>query len=284
MKILVLGATGMLGNAVFRVLSACADHEVVGSVRGSDAARWFPEPLAARLLPGVDIDSHDSVIDCLAAAQPDVVVNCIGLVKQLAQAADPLQAVPLNALLPHRLARLCALRGARLVQISTDCVFSGGKGGYTEADPPDAQDLYGRSKLLGEVDYPHAVTLRTSIIGHELDGHRSLLCWFLAQPGPVKGYRKAIFSGLPTVELAHVIRDHVLPRADLRGLYHVAAEPIDKARLLGLIAAEYGKQVEIVPSDEVAIDRSLDASRFAAATGYRPPPWPELVARMRAFH
>jgi dTDP-4-dehydrorhamnose reductase len=216
--------------------------------------------------------------------RPEVVVNAVGLVKQLAAADDPLAALPVNAMLPHRLARLCALAGARLVHVSTDCVFAGSRGGNRESDTPDATDLYGLSKLLGEVvDAPHAITLRTSIIGHELGSAHGLVGWFLAQTGRVKGYRRAVFSGLPTVELARVIRDHVLPRPELHGLYHVSAAPIDKDTLLRLVAARYGHAIEIDADDRVVIDRSLDSSRFRAATGYAPPDWPELVARMHAF-
>lgn len=284
MKILVLGASGMLGNAVFRLLGSSPGLTVAGTVRGGSARRHFPAELAALLITGIDVENHDSIVRAFARARPDVVMNCVGLVKQLADADDPLQAVPLNTLLPHRLAALCAAGGARLVHVSTDCVFSGSRGAYTEDDVPDAADLYGRTKLLGEVvDQPHAVTLRTSIIGRELDGCRSLVGWFLAQRGPVNGYRRAIFSGLPTVELATVIRDVVLPRPGLSGLYHVAAAPIDKLALLRLVADAYGHAIEIVPRDEPVIDRSLDATRFRAATGYVAPAWPELVRRMHAF-
>jgi len=150
--------------------------------------------------------------------------------------------------LPHRLARLCELSGARLVHMSTDCVFAGDKGCYLESDPSDAKDLYGRSKFLGEVAYPHAVTLRTSIIGHELQSAHGLVGWFLAQQERCNGYTKAVFSGLPTVVLAQIIRDVVIPRPDLSGVYHVAAEPIAKYDLLKLIAETYGKTIEIVPA------------------------------------
>ena len=130
---------------------------------------------------------------------------------------------------------------------------------------------------------PHAVTLRTSIIGHELGSAHGLVGWFLSQSGPVRGYTKAIFSGLPTVELAAVIRDRILAAPSLRGLYHVAGAPIAKYELLRLVASAYGKSTEIVPDDRVAIDRSLDGSRFSEATGYTAPPWPELVRRMHDF-
>jgi dTDP-4-dehydrorhamnose reductase len=204
-------------------------------------------------------------------------------VKQLAQADDPLLALPINAMLPHRLARLCALGGARLVHVSTDCVFNGTKGDYRESDPSDAADLYGKSKFLGEVAYPQTVTLRTSIIGHELASAHGLIDWFLAQEGRVKGFRRAIFSGLPTVELAQVVRDFVLPHPEISGVFHVASEPIAKFDLLRMVAEVYGKSIEIVPDDAVVIDRSLNADCFSEATGYVAPPWPELVRRMHDF-
>ena len=282
-RVLVLGASGMLGNAVLRLFAQSPGYEAIGSARSSGVLRLLPDGLRDIVLCGVDVESFDSLTRLFVNARPDVVINCIGLVKQLAEADDPLSAIPINALLPHRLARLCDVAGARLVHMSTDCVFAGTKGMYTEADMSDAKDLYGRSKYLGEVDYPHAITLRTSIIGHELSGAHSLVGWFLAQQGSVRGFRHAIFSGLPTVELARVIRDHVLPHPELHGLYHVSAEPINKFDLLTLVAKAYGKTIAITPDDKLAIDRSLDSSRFREATGYQPEPWPELVRRMREF-
>ncbi|MDD4962509.1 MAG: SDR family oxidoreductase [Gallionella sp.] len=278
-----MGVTGMLGSAMFRVMSEDKNLDVYGTTRGVTLNHHFSVELSSKIVSGVDVEHHDSLIKAFAVTQPDVVVNCIGLVKQLADANDPLQAVPINTLLPHRLATLCQAVSARLVHISTDCVFSGTKGNYLETDFPDAYDLYGRSKLLGEVDYPHAITLRTSIIGHELSGQRSLVNWFLAQQGATKGFTQAIFSGLPTVELATIVRDVVLPRSQLHGLYHVASQPINKFDLLGLIASVYGKDIEIIPSAELVIDRSLNASRFNQATGYTPPDWSVLVARMHKF-
>lgn len=283
MKILVLGASGMLGNAMVRVLSEDATSTVVGTVRSGAAKRFFAPSIADKLIVGVDVENQDALVRLFADVRPDVVINCIGLVKQLAQAEDPLMALPVNALLPHRLARLCELGGARLVHMSTDCVFSGKKGGYRETDFPDAEDLYGRSKFLGEVAYPHSITLRTSIIGHELQSAHGLIGWFLSQDAKCKGYTRAIFSGFPTVVLAKIIRDVVLPRTDLSGVYHVAAQPISKYDLLRLVAEVYGKSIEIVPDGALAIDRSLDASRFNEATGYTPPSWRDLIATMHAY-
>ncbi|MEN9419580.1 MAG: hypothetical protein RI988_3200 [Pseudomonadota bacterium] len=283
-RLLVLGASGMLGNAVLRWFAQDSAYEVVGSVRSLGAVRGLvAQAPQARFVPGVDVENLDSLTRLFAQVRPQVVVNCIGVVKQVAEADDPLTAIPINALLPHRLARLAQLVGARLVHVSTDCVFAGTRGGYRESDAPDAQDLYGRSKLMGEVDAENAVTLRTSIIGHELGSTHGLVGWFLSQAGPVRGFTKAVFSGLPTVELARVIQHHVLPHRGLHGTYHVSAEPIDKYALLKLVAATYGRTIEIVPDDKLVIDRSLNSERFRAATGYTPAPWPELVQRMHQF-
>lgn len=282
MKILVLGASGMLGNAMLRFMSALEGWSVFGTVRGADSVLHAAAPRAV-LIPGVHADQPDSLLAAFAQVRPDVVINCVGLVKQLSNAEDPLVAVPINTLLPHRLARMCEVAEARLVHVSTDCVFSGKQGNYTELDKADAQDVYGRSKLLGEVDYPHAVTLRTSIIGHELRSAHGLIDWFLSQQAGVKGYTEAVFSGLPTCELARVVRDFVIPHASLRGVYHVAAEPISKHDLLQIVNREYGKNLQIESDDQVKINRSLDASRFREATGYVAPAWPDLIAQMRHF-
>jgi dTDP-4-dehydrorhamnose reductase len=282
-RVLVLGASGMLGNAVFRLFAQSPGFFTMGSLRSTNLLHYMAKELHNRVICGVDVENIDSLTGLFAKLRPDVVINCIGLVKQLAAADDPLAVIPVNALLPHRLARLCDVAGARLVHISTDCVFSGAKGMYTEADVSDAKDLYGRSKYLGEVNYPHAITLRTSIIGHELSGSQSLVGWFLAQDDGVKGFRRAIFSGLPTVELALVIRDYVIPRPELHGLYHVSAKAINKYELLRLIANVYGKSVEIHPDDQLVIDRSLDSTLFSQATDYQPKEWSELVQLMHDF-
>lgn len=282
-RVLVVGASGMLGNAVLRLFSQSPDYEVFGSVRSSAAPRQLPEDLQANIITGIDVENIDSLMHLVNTTQPNVVINCVGLVKQLADAEDPLAAIPINSILPHRLARLCAVAGARFIHMSTDCVFSGNKGMYTESDVIDAEDLYGRSKFLGEVDYPHAITLRTSIIGHELVGARSLVGWFLAQEGMVRGFKRAIFSGLPTVEIARVIRDHVIPNPKLHGLYHLSSAPINKFDLLKLIAATYSKSIDIIPDEQLVIDRSLDSNRFRQATGFEPKSWPELICSMHNF-
>ena len=282
MRILVLGASGMLGNAMFRVLGRYGDLDVFGTARSSAVQRYFPAKMAERLLGGVDIENQDALMQAFCQARPQVVINCVGLIKQVAESADPLRSIPVNALLPHRLARLCAVSGARLVHISTDCVFSGEKGGYTESDCPDARDLYGISKTLGEVNAPNSITLRTSIIGHALNSSNGLIDWFLGQQGQCRGFTRAIFSGLPAVVLAQIVHDVIIPASGAYGLYHVAADPIAKFDLLKLVAEVYGKSIDIAPDDSLRIDRSLDAGRFRAETGYVAPQWPELVRIMHS--
>jgi len=273
----------MLGNAVLRVMHEAQGLEVFGTVRSSNVPHVFSKEVAKTIITGCDVADQDALVKLFAEVRPNVVINCIGLIKQLADVDDPLITLPINAMLPHRLANLCCLVGARLVHMSTDCVFSGSKGNYKESDISDAIDLYGKSKYLGEVDYPHAITLRTSIIGHELQSAHGLIGWFLSQHSSCKGFRRAIFSGLPTVVLAKVIRDIVLPRTELTGVYHVAAKPISKYDLLKLVAEVYGKQIEVIPDDNLVIDRSLNAERFNLATGYVAPEWINLIKTMHSY-
>jgi len=282
-RLLILGANGILGNTLLRYFAAKESFQVVASVRNTRSLCNMADAPKHQLITGVDAENLDDLRLVFDEAKPDMVVNCVGIVKQLAAAEDALVSIPLNSLLPHRLASLCAENGSRLIHFSTDCVFSGKKGNYLESDVPDATDLYGRSKLLGEVDYPHAITLRTSLIGHELHSARSLLNWFLAQEGSVKGFTKAIFSGLPTVEIARVIEEHVLPHPDLHGVYHLSVDPISKYDLLSIVEDVYGKKIEIIPDDSLVIDRTLDSTRFREATGFVPKPWSELVQAMYDF-
>lgn len=284
MKVLVLGVSGMLGNAVFRVMHENHGWSVQGTVRFNHAPAVFSETQRKQIITGFDVLDHDALTKLFTEIRPDVVINCVGLIKQLADVDDPLITLPINAMLPHRLANLCGLISARLIHVSTDCVFSGTKGNYQETDVSDAVDLYGKSKFIGEVDYPHAITLRTSIIGHELNSANGLISWFLTQEKSCQGYTRAIFSGLPTVVLAQIMRDVVLPAHHLHGVYHVAAQPISKYDLLKLVADIYGKEIEIIPDSKLVIDRSLNAEKFNRATGYAPPSWRELVQVMHAYH
>lgn len=282
MAVLVLGATGMLGHKLMQVLSRRT--EVVGTVRGSASAlAAHPVVGGFTLLGGVAAEDFDSVVRAVATVRPAAVVNGIGVIKQLPSAKDPLPSIGINALFPHRLAQLCRAAGARLVHLGTDCVFSGRKGAYTEDDPSDAEDLYGRTKHLGEVTGEGCLTLRTSIIGRELGRRSGLLEWFLAQRGKrASGYAHAIYSGLTTHALAGVIADVLERHPRLSGLWHVASDPISKFDLLQLVNREFALGVTLERDETFRCDRSLDGSRFREATGFRAPAWPDLVAQLAA--
>ncbi len=283
MKILVLGTSGMLGSTVIRFLSLNSNYDVWGSARSEWVRRYFSNDIANKIITGINLENTDDLNFLLLQIKPQIIINCVGFIKQLEHANDPLYALPINSLLPHRLSKVCELIGARFIHVSTDCVFSGNQGGYVESDISDAVDVYGRSKFLGEVHSPNSITLRTSIIGHELRSANGLICWFLKQENQIKGFSRAIFSGLPTCELARVISEFVIPNPDLMGLYHVAAEPISKYDLLMLVNQEYGKGIEIVKDENLVIDRSLNADRFKLHAGYEVPTWPQLIAEMHAF-
>jgi dTDP-4-dehydrorhamnose reductase len=283
LKILILGASGLIGNATLRVLSERKDWEVYGSIRSESAKSLLPKIDGNRFVMNLDVHNFSSVIQALGEIKPNVLINCIGTIKHKKEGNNPLDAIDLNALLPHKLAQLCALIDCRFIHISTDCVFAGKSGLYAESSATDAQDVYGKSKALGEVDYGNTITLRTSTIGHELQTKYGLLDWFLSQNNACKGFKRAIFSGFPTVVFAEIIRDIVLQRPDMKGLFNVAAAPINKYDLLQLIAKVYSKQINIMPDDTFIIDRSLDASKFNQATGYNPPDWQHLIETMYQY-
>lgn len=277
----MLGATGMLGSMLVRELSSDPRLSVSGTVRSTQGLPdQFVEELGQHLVEGVDV--LNSVARGSAILGADVVVNAVGVIKQASGLEDRAATVALNALLPQQLAAECAEAGARLIHVSTDCVFSGRRGRYTEDQTPDPVDFYGRSKLLGEVFAP-ALTLRTSIIGHEVQRHASLIDWFLTQPQTqVNGYARAIYSGVTTYEFARVLRDVVLPRPGLQGLFHLASEPISKLDLLTLVAKQYGWAGAINRDEAFECDRSMRADALLASTGYAPPSWPQMVADMHA--
>ena len=280
MRILILGGAGMLGHRLVADLKK--DFEVWATLRGSLRAYEQYELFdPARTLSGIDVLNADAVTEVMARVRPDVVINCIGIIKQLASAKDPLLSVSINSLLPHRLHRLCQASGARLIHFSTDCVFSGRTGHYTEDDPSDALDLYGRSKFLGETAGEGALTIRSSIIGHELQSATGLIEWFLSQRGgKVQGYRQAIYSGFTTIEMARIVRMMLTAHPEVSGTVQVSAEPINKYDLLTLVRRAYDLAIEVVPDDTVRIDRSLDSSRFRGVTGYTPPSWPHMIEEM----
>lgn len=280
MRVLLLGGSGMLGHKLWQTCAARFD--AYATFRQSPAA-YEPFGLfdVARSIGHVSAEDFDSVVRAFAEVRPDVVVNCIGIVKQDAAAQDPHASISINTLLPHRLATLSRASGARLIHLSTDCVFSGRKGNYAESDESDCDDLYGKSKFLGEIKGAGCLTIRTSMIGRELSGAHGLVEWFLSQEGKtVRGYRRAIFSGFTTHVLAETIAQIIEAHTQLEGVWHVAANPISKFDLLTLIKEVGGLKIEIQPDETFACDRSLDGTRFRQATGFEPPSWSDMISQL----
>ncbi len=280
MRILIFGGDGMLGHQLLK--SYDQRYEVVVTLH-NDPSKYEPYKIfdSNNSLYKVEASNYDQVKRIFSSLKPDVVINCIGIVKQRKDSTDAIKSIRVNALLPHQLSLLCAENNARLIQISTDCVFSGAKGDYMESDIPDATDIYGRSKLLGEVITENSITLRTSIIGLELSRKQGLIEWFLAQSGTIKGYSKAIFTGFTTSELASIIELLITQHTDLSGLWHVASSPISKYQLLSDLAMKLGRQdIEIIEDKEFQCDRSLNGTRFREATGYILLSWDKMLDKL----
>ena len=280
MRLLILGGSGMLGHQLWRGLHAQHDTWVTLRRPVADFAvhNLFDE---AKAIQFDDITDDTALERALGQAKPEAVINCVGLIKQRDEASDEALTLRVNAEFPHRLAKRCGEAGARLIHFSTDCIFAGTKGNYTESDPSDAADLYGQSKHQGEVADAHSVTLRTSVIGHELGTNLALLDWFLSQRGQaISGFTKAIYSGFTSLEMARIVDRILTQHPALSGVWHVASEPISKFALLQLCREKLGWEGVIEPNDEFVCDRSLNADRFNQATGYTPPSWEAMISEL----
>ena len=279
MRVLILGGNGMLGHQLFKHLAE--DHEVKVTLR-QDLSVYEKFNLfhPDNSFSGINVRSADQLIEVLEEFQPQAIVNAVGIIKQRSSARESIPNLEINSLFPHRLAMLCKTINARMIHLSTDCVFSGKKGNYREDDPSDALDLYGKSKYLGEVNEHHCVTLRTSMIGRELSRKKSLLEWFLAQKGFIKGFKKAIFSGFTTKELSRIIEIILTQHPYASGIYHISSAPISKFDLLALIKEGLNLPVEIIPDKSFVCDRSLDSNKFRQEFSYNPPTWEEMIKEL----
>jgi len=283
MRVLILGGEGMLGHKVFQVISK--RFETFATFRNFNGL-WSTYPIYENVdhiytIGGVDVLDFDKVIRAFSKTKPDVVINCIGIIKQIEEAKDSIISLNLNSLFPHRLAELCSAAGTRMLHMSTDCVFSGSKGNYTEDDIPDAEDLYGRTKLLGEVNREGCLTIRTSIFGRDFAKQSALLEWFLSnRGGTINGYKNAIYTGFPTQILARIMADIITDYPELSGMYQVSSDPISKYDLLLKIKKAMHLDIEIKPEEQFYCDLSLDSSRFRTKTGYNIPDWDAMIAEL----
>jgi len=277
LKIIILGATGMLGHKLMQVLSD--EFFITGTMRGEIPDH--PVFSDMKIIGNIRADDLRSVHNAIDITEPDVVINCIGIVKQLPAAQDPLQSISVNALFPHQLAQICRQKNIRMIHLSTDCVFSGRKGDYSEEDFSDAEDLYGKTKYLGEVHYPGCLTIRTSIIGRELETKHGLIEWFLSQEGKtVSGYKKAVFSGLTTLALSEIIAEILADHPRISGVYQVASEPISKYDILNLVKKTYDINIKIDPDETIINNRSLNPEKFKKETNIKIPSWEYMIEEM----
>jgi dTDP-4-dehydrorhamnose reductase len=280
MRILIVGGSGMLGHKLVQAWRNKFDvwTTIKGRFNEYEKFEIFEKE---KTLEFVDAENFKTVEKAIQYVQPQVIFNAVGIIKQLPSSKNVIKTLTINSIFPHRLAEIVEKIEARLINISTDCVFDGKKGNYNEEDIPNAIDVYGKSKNLGEVTGKNCLTLRTSIIGRELMTNHSLVEWFLSnRRKSVKGYVNAIYTGFPTIVLADIIADLITNHKNLNGLYHVSAEPINKYELLKLINAAYQAENEIEPFEDFQIDRSLDSTKFRQATGFYPFSWPEMIKRM----
>ncbi len=282
MRLIILGGSGLIGSSLTQFFGNDSDFNVTSTTSKESLLANFNKKVSCTSF--VDAFNIQSINQLCLNIRPDVVINCIGITKHKMTDNNISAAIELNALFPHKLAEICDVSNSRLIHISTDCVFSGNKGNYLEDDKTDADDIYGKSKALGELIIAHdALVIRTSTIGHELKTNYGLLNWFLSQDTHCSGYRKAIFSGLPATFLAQVIRDYIL-NGKLKGLYHISGNPISKFELLKIIAEVYKKNIIIEPDDSVVINRSLNSTKFTNATGFKAPDWKTLIYSMYEFN
>ena len=282
-KLLIIGVNGMLGNALFKYFGERTKFRTYGLLRNKKKIlNFFNKFNSAKIIENdfLDIENLDQI---LSDVSPNIILNCIGIVKQNPLSNNPLSSIQVNSIFPHLLNKLSLKFKARLIHFSTDCVFSGLNGNYLETDFSDANDIYGRSKFLGEISNNGNITLRTSFIGNELGTNRALLNWFLSQKEKIKGYRNAIYSGLTTLEVAKVLDKYVIPNPDLQGLYHLSGDNIDKYSLLSLINKVYKKDLSIEEDFNFKIDRSLNSYKFRKETGYKPLKWEKAIQEMREF-
>ena len=280
MRVLILGGNGMLGHKLVQILGS--EFETFSTIRRElPAVERFGIFDRERTITNVDVTSERQVVDVIDKVRPDVVINCVGIIKQITSTLEIM--VQINTVLPRKLAELSAKYHFRLILISTDCVFAGSKGNYSEADVPDADDIYGKTKLRGEVVAPNCLTIRTSMFGRELDSSHSLIEWFLSMRNQtISGFTRAIYSGFSTIVLSEIISSLIKDRADLSGLYHISSDPISKFELLELVNDAFEANVTIKPDDSLIIDRSLDSTKFRSETGFVPPTWPEMIKLMAA--
>ncbi|MDA7512693.1 SDR family oxidoreductase [Verrucomicrobia bacterium] len=277
MKVLILGASGMLGHIIFKKFSK--KYKTIGTIRKTlDTSNITYDFNTDSIVENCDVTNLQATKNLIHQIKPNLIINCVGVVKQIKESSNPLISIAINSLWPHQLAHICKQIGAKCIHFSTDCVFSGKKGNYSEEHVSDAYDLYGRSKYLGELNYKHCITFRTSIIGKELCSKNGLLEWFLSQKNKtIKGFKNAIFSGFTTNEVANILFHIIDNHYDLCGIYHLSSTPISKHDLLHLVKDKFGWVGNIEPEHQVSCNRSLDSAKLKSLINYNFPTWENMI-------
>lgn len=275
-KILVLGINGLLGHRVFINLSKNKKFNVIGTVRGKARHNIF---LNKKVIKNFNIRNLFGLNKKIKKINPDFIINCIGITNKKTGRTNKNQIVLTNSILPHYLDNLSVILKYKLIHISTDCVFQGKKNFYSEKDTCDVQDLYGLSKYLGEIRNTKNLTIRTSIIGHELSEKNGLLEWFLSKK-KVKGFSKVIYSGLTTNELSNIL-ESCISKYRMKGLYQVSSNPISKFELLKLINKIYEKSIKINKDVSVKKKLILKSSKFYKKTNYKVKSWKKQIQEMK---
>lgn len=283
MRVVVLGGSGMIGHVVWRELSR-RSVDVWATLRGRrDTSLGAGQFANCQVLENFDAATPEPALDLLSSLAPTVIVNCIGITKRKPEASDVRPMYAVNALFPHLLARWASHHGARVIHFSTDCVFAGESGRYTERSVMTATDLYGQTKFFGELNYGHCLTLRSSMIGRELHGRTELLEWFLSQEGKtIAGFTKAIYSGLTVMQMSRIVSSLIVDHPALSGVWQVAGPVISKYELLNQCREAFGVDILIRADDTFVCDRTLDAGPFAEITGITVPSWRHMLAELAA--
>ena len=281
MNILIFGISGMAGSTLFKLFSQDKKNIVYGTLRDKKSLFFFENTMHDNLIQFSVTDKESQLRKCFDKCTPDLVINCIGMINKRSNKSNTSLMYEINSVFPKKLNLLCDEFNSRMIHFSTDCVFLGNRGNYSEDSPTDCLDDYGQSKLKGEIyNSKNVITIRLSLVGHEIYTKIQLINWFLSQENEVSGFKKVLFSGLTNIELYNVLNKHIIYNNELHGLYHVSSEPIDKFSLLKLVSNIYNKKINIIPNEDFIINRSLDSSQFKKITGYAPPSWSEMVKKM----
>lgn len=281
MKILILGANGMIGHRVLLEANSQFGTEVYGATRRSLDVFLGNKAFGSNLVENIDVLDWASLENLLHSIRPDVIVNAVGLTLRREKISDLSYAMEINSLYPHKLSNWAAANKSRVIHFSTDCVFGGESGHYTELSLPTAKDNYGKTKFLGEITNNSSLTLRFSCIGQELDVKSELLEWFLAQKGKaIRGFTRAMYSGVTSLVVARETCRIISDFKDLTGLYQISSEPISKYDLLLLAKKHFNIDIKIEAFEGFISDKTLVSEKYSAKTGFKCQSWEAMMQEL----